>query len=463
MAIATINRIIILFDEAFRSLSVDVPMVEVEQLAILVQSAMSGKKRAFHTTKHVLHLSRGMKPVQVLAALFHDVVYCQLDGGLSAQTATLLDGVTRSENGALLLREIKPEDKAVALCADIFGFAPGQILPLQRGMNEFLSAALAARVLQRHLTDAQLIAMVACIELTIPFRAQDENGQSAPQALAQRIQARCRKPGTGLFLPDQQTANFVKTVVTDAVIFANRDLSGFTAANPGRCLSNTLLLIEESMPHFAALSFCAIQEYRGALLRMDTFLRNLNPGHVCQSYGDHPDAPTLLDMGAAVIKNIAFSRDYLAALLTSTAIIEALALSTGTDCPIGMFLGDSTHSDGESDQIEDLLPAPPTGQPVNAELVNLFESEHILESINDLTASPLTEFVYRFLGHRGTQQALAQAQLMFDGHLPVRAFLQALNRDMVRVIILACAEIAVSRKQALLSLEQSLYASGQPV
>ncbi|MDO8312380.1 MAG: hypothetical protein Q7T25_10600, partial [Sideroxyarcus sp.] len=326
----------------------------------------------------------------------------------------MLEGVTRTENGALLLQNIKSEDRVTALCADIFGFTPEQILPPQRGMNEFLSATLAARVLQRHLTDAQLIAMVACIELTIPFRAPDENGQTAAQALAQRIQARSSKHGAELSLSAQETAAFVKTVVTDAVVFANRDLSGFTTANPGRCLSNTLLLIEESMPHFAALSFCAIQEYRGALLRMDAFLSKLNPGHVCQCYDDHPDAHTLLDMGAAVIKNIAFSRDYLAAILTSMAIIEALALSTGTDCPIGMFLGDSTHSDGEPDQIEDLLPAPPTGQTVNAELLNLFVNEHLLESINDLTASPLTEFVYRFLGHRGTHQALEQAQLMFD-------------------------------------------------
>lgn len=456
MAIATINRIIILFDEAFRALSVTVPMAKVEQLAMLVQSAMSGKKRAFHTTKHVLHLSQGMKPVQVLAALFHDVVYCQLDGGLSAQTAPLLEGVTRSENGALLLAAIKPQDQAVALCADIFGFVPGQILPLQRGMNEFLSAALAARLLQRHLGDAQLIAIFACIEMTIPFRAPDKNGQTAAQLLAQRIQARCSQPGAGLALAQQPTADFVKTVVTDAVIFANRDLSGFTDANPGRCLSNTLLLIEESMPHFAALSFSSIQEYRDALRRMDDFLSKLNPALVCQNFDNVPDAKAKLDLDASVARNIAFSRDYLAAILASMAVVEALALCTGTDCPIGMFLGDSAHPEGEADQIEDLLPPPPTGQPVNAELVTLFENEHVLESVNDLRASPLTEFVYRYLGHRGTQQALAQAQLMFDGQLSALAFLQTLDRDMVRAIIGACANIAVSRKEALLALAHSL-------
>lgn len=457
MAIATINRLIILFDEAFRALSVPVPMPEVERLAILVQSAMSGKRRAFHTTKHVLHLSEGMKPTQVLAALFHDVVYCQLDGGLSAQAAGLLDGVTKSENGALLIQEIEPGDKALTLCSDIFGFTAGQILPPQRGMNEFLSAALATRILQRYLSGEQLLAVVACIEMTIPFRAPDENGQTAAQALAQRIKAHCSRRASEPPFSEQQTADFVKTLVTDAVMFANRDLSGFTAVNPGRCLSNTLLLVEESMPHFPALSFCSIQEYRGALMRMDTFLKNLNPEHVCQDYDDRPNARTLKDMTAAVKKNIAFSRDYLAALLTSMAIIEALALSTGSDCPIGLFLGDIADADGGSCEIEDLLPPVPPGQQVNAELITVFENEHILESINDLTASPLTEFVYHSLGQHGTRQALARAQLMFEGHAEPRAFLQTLDRDMLRAIIHACSKIAVSRKEALSGLAQNLH------
>ena len=456
MAISTINRIIILFDMAFKSLMVDVPMQQVERFAVLIQQSMSGKKRAFHTTKHVFNLSEGMKPVQVLAALFHDVVYCQLDDGLPAPTTALLQGVTRSDNGALLLNAIQREDRVTAMCVEIFGFNHGQILPPQKGMNEFLSATLAVRLLQRYLTDAHLIAIAACIELTIPFRGSDEHGLTAAQRLADRLRARCQKAVDGLGLSEPEAAAFIKTVVTDAVNFANRDLSGFTDANPGRCLSNTLLLIEESMPHFAALSFSSIQEYRDALLRMDGFLSKLDPGLVCQSFDNIPEAHVKLAMDGAVAENIAFSRDYLAAILVSMAIIEALALSTGTDCPIGLFLGDSSHSFNEPDQIEDLLPLPPTGQPVNADLLHLFENDHLLDSINDLKASPLTEFVYRFLGQPGTRQALGLAQQMFDGHVTSRAFLQSLDRDLVRTIVRACAEIAVSRRNALLELEQSL-------
>ena len=88
MAIATINRMILWFHEAFRALSAKVPMVEVEQLAMLVHHSMDSKTRAFHTTRHVFAIGEGMKPLQVLAAIFHDVVYYQLDDGFPGKPSS---------------------------------------------------------------------------------------------------------------------------------------------------------------------------------------------------------------------------------------------------------------------------------------------------------------------------------------------------------------------------------------
>lgn len=423
MAIATINQMVSRFDEAFRALPVDVPTVKVERLAMLVHDAMNAKTRAFHTAQHALGLCEGMKPVQVLAALFHDLVFCQLDGGIPAQLASLLEGVTRTENGALILQVPAPDDTANALCADIFGFCPGQVLPVHRGMNEFLSAVVAARLLQRHLGNAHLMAMIAHIELTIPFREPGANGGTAAEALAERVQAQSTKFQTALFFSAQEAATFARTVVADAVTLANRDIAGFTEASPAQCLSNTLLLIEESVPPGAALTIGALQEYRGGLLRMDDFLSRLDPAFICQSYDGHPDARTLVDRGATAKRNIAYSRDHLGVLLTSTAIIEALALTTGTDNPLAVFLGG-----GE------------------------------LAASNDLISSPLTAFVGRALAHRGTQDALQQARRMFDGDLSPRAFLKTLDHEVLGTLIRACAKTKPARDEALLALEQSLQA-----
>jgi hypothetical protein len=447
---------ILWFDEAFHALAVKVAMVEVEQLAMLVHHSMDSKTRAFHTTRHVFSLGEGMKPLQVLAAIFHDVVYYQLDDGFPARLAAVLEGVTREENGVLILQPIGPDDRATAMCAAIFGFAQGQALALHCGMNEFLSAVAAARLLQRHLTPPQLIAVVACIEATIPFRERDAQGRTAAQALAQRVQAHVTQCQPALEFSAQEAANFVKTVVTDAVMLANRDVAGFTEADPASCLSNTWLLIEESNAPLAAVGVYSLQEYRGALLRMDLFLRNLNPALVCQSYDGFPDASTLAKMGAVASRNIAFSSDFLGAKLTSIAIIEALALSTGTDCPIAMFLGDISSPYGRPDRVEDFLPEPPSGQPTNSQLLAVLEKGRTLESVNDLTASKLTAFVYRSIGEAGTRQTLEQAKRMFEGRLTPQGFLTSLNRDMVRAIIRACMKISLSRGEGLAALESTL-------
>jgi hypothetical protein len=121
-----------------------------------------------------------------------------------------------------------------------------------------------------------------------------------------------------------------------------------------------------------------------------------------------------------------------------------------------MFLGDIRSPYGRPDRAEDFLPQAPTTQELNPDLLRVFEKGRTLESVNDLTASPITAFIYRYLGHAGTQQALGQARKMFDGSLTPLAFLQSQNPDMVRAIIRACARIALSRSQALLALEQTL-------
>jgi hypothetical protein len=417
---------------------------------------MDSKARVFHTTRHVFSLGEGMNPLQALAALFHDVVYYQLDGGFPARLSGLLEGVTCAQDGDLILGEIDAGDWCTALCSEIFDFHPGQVLPLYRGLNEFLSSVVAVRLLQSHLTEAHLIAVVACIEATIPFRAPDARGRTAADVLAHRVLARCTKSRSALSLSEHEIAGFVKTVVTDAVTLANRDLAGFTEADPGQCLSNTLLLIEESNAPLAAVGVYSLLEYRSALLRMDGFLGQLDPMLVCQSYDGHPDDNTLLEMRAVAKRNIDFSRDYLGTILTSIAIIEALALSTGTDCPIAMFLGDISSPGGRPDRAEDYLPEPPSGPPTSEQLLKVLEKGHSLESINDLTTSPLAAFVYRFIGHEGTQQTLQQAMRMFDGNLSRHAFLKTLDRGMVHAIVGACAKIALSRSDALLALEKSL-------
>jgi hypothetical protein len=454
VAISTINRFISLFDTAFRELSLSVSMAETERLAMLVHRAMESTKRVYHKSGHVFGLCDGMRPLQVLAALFHDIVYYQLDQGFPAHCSDLLRDVAREEGDNLVLRPIPEDDTALALCAALFDFAPGQVLPLYDGMNEFLSAVVAARLLQCHVGVAELIAVVACIEATVPFRASDSQGRTAPQRLAQRVhQAYCQRVGSA----DPQAAQaFADRVVWDAVALTNRDVGSFAEADPGLFLSNTWLLIEESNAPLTVAGMYTVQEYRLGLSRMEGFLRRLDPHHVFHQYKGQPSAGECADLCVTARKNIGFSTDFLGAKIASIAIVEALALCTGTDGPIAMFLGEIRSAYGRPERVEDYLPAVPAKTDVNPDLLRAFEKGRTLESNNDLTASPITAFVYRYVGHQGTQDMLTLAREMFDGQRAPLAFLQALDRVMVCAIVRGCAQIALSRREALQMLEKSL-------
>ena len=133
-----------------------------------------------------------------------------------------------------------------------------------------------------------------------------------------------------------------------------------------------------------------------------------------------------------------------------------MALCTGTDGPISMFLGDIRSTYGRPDRVDDFLPEAPHTEVLNPDLLRVFEKGRTLESSNDLTTSPITAFVYRYIGHAGTQQALDHARAMFSGAITPLDFLRVLNRDMVCDILRASAGIAPSRRTALKLLEQTL-------
>jgi hypothetical protein len=70
---------------AFHQLGLNSSPDVLEPLAHMIYQAMSGEGRYYHTPDHAISLMDGLNPVQRLAALFHDVVYYQVDGGFSAE------------------------------------------------------------------------------------------------------------------------------------------------------------------------------------------------------------------------------------------------------------------------------------------------------------------------------------------------------------------------------------------
>jgi hypothetical protein len=451
MMIATINRFIKLFADAFAELGAEVPMDQIERLAMVVHSAMESKQRAYHTSQHVFQMCRGMDARQVLAALFHDVVYYQIDGGFPKLAAPVLDRLVRRVNGELILKPIGTGEAQVRMCARLFQIKPGEVLTPNGGMNEFLSAALAVKLLQPFLTTADLVVIAACIAATVPFRGPDAEGYSFAVGLAGRVRAELRVLSgakDGAALERQVTA-----AMHAAIKIGNRDVSGFAEANPAKFLTGTWQLIEESNISLAVVRVYTLQDYRGALLRMRTFLAGLNPDYIFRQYENYPSDAELARLNAATRKNLLFAADYLGAKINTIAILEAMALETGGNCPVSMFLGDIRGSHGKPDRPRDYLPAAEKAAgDINPQLLRVLERGRAQESSMDLNASPLTAAIYWRMGQTGMEQTLAQAQRMFAGKLSAREFLQGLDGRLLRMITDVCAKIAISRSELLAKL-----------
>ncbi len=333
MTIATINRYIKLFADAFETLGAKVSMHEIESLAMVVHNAMEGKGRAYHTSNHVFYMCRGMDARQVLAALFHDVVYYQIDGGFPKLAAPLLEPMVRRENGVLTLKAIEAQDTGLQLCADLFEFKPGQVLPPSGGMNEFLSAVVAVRLLQPHLAHERdlIAAIVACITATVPFRGLDAEGRSFAEALAVRVREQRRKLLAKADATEMQRQ--VTHAMHEAIKIGNRDVCGFAESNPAKFLTGTWQLIEESNVSLAVVKVYTLQDYRGALVRMEAFLAGLNPELIFRQYEHYPTDTELARLNTATKKNLAFAADYLGAKINTIAILESAGAGNGGQLP----------------------------------------------------------------------------------------------------------------------------------
>src|SRR5882724_4369969 len=66
---------------ALRDLGSPATAGEVERWGFSIHAALSASGREFHNHDHVIDLITGSEPLEVIAALYHDAVYIQVDHG----------------------------------------------------------------------------------------------------------------------------------------------------------------------------------------------------------------------------------------------------------------------------------------------------------------------------------------------------------------------------------------------
>ncbi len=434
----TLQRLVVMFRSAMQELGRDPTDADLEQWAVLIHASMSGRGRSYHTVDHVFQIDGGLDAIGTLAILFHDTVYCEVDGGLPRGLEMHLGDALQVDGQHVELGPFDPrEDVLRSLVARLFGFTPGQAVTFQTGLNELASALLAVRALRSHLSPAELAQIVACIEATIPFRPS-----GAEESLAARLSEADLAHDLGL------GPGGVDDAVRRAVRVANRDVGNFAFEDAAAFLSNTWELLPETNPTLRAPAY-TLGEYRVAMTKMSGFLAQLEPTRVFRTYRGTPDEAHLSALYDRAGTNIARGTRYLRQKLLSARLLETLALETGGDAPVPLFMGD-LPGDRPSLRLEHLLPEDdePVVGDVDREVLRLLSDGRKKESGFDLRNSPLAAYMYARLGDAESDRLLDTA----DGW----PLLRALPSEIVTELGRACAQLAPTRRKALYHLIEQL-------
>ena len=434
---APVHQIIDVLGRALRGLGAEPAALDLERWGFAIHGALAAPGREFHNHDHVLELADGGdgEPLDVLAALYHDAIYIQVDHGPPASMAAELARVVERAGDAW--RILPPPTPGAADVLAVFGHAAGDVVTPLTGLNELASALVAALHLGDLLDRWPRLGLAMSIEQTIPFRDDP----------APAMHARAAALGA--------PADLLPALVRRAVRFGNRDVSSFATPDPGRFLDSTWKLLPESNPSLQLPSVYTVRDYRIALQRMEAFLAGLPAARVFHAWGDEPPAEVHAAWVAQAERNLALGVRYLQVKLYSIAVVEALCEATGGDVPLDYFMGGlPTPRDPTPRRLEAFLPSVVAAgrEPV---LDALFTVGRASPSSFDTGPSPLAAFLYATCTDDAIARGLDGARALWAGKRSALELLRA-QPTAVADIAAAAAEVAETRAPALRGLAARL-------
>ncbi len=414
---------------------------DIEHWGFSIHMALSAPGREYHNHDHVVGLTGSGDSLEVIAALYHDSVYIQVDQDLPYSMKAELGQVLAHEDAGW---RILPA--AAGIAGDtlaVFGRKIGDIVTGTSGLNEIASALVATIQLQHVLTREQRIAVSACIEQTIPFR---------PDPVAP-LHDRLVLLGFDGPLLD--------ATMRRAVRLGNRDVENFADNDAANFLDNTWKLLPESNPALHAPLVYTIRDYRVALQKMEGFLSKLPAERVFHAWHDEPKHEIYARHVARTTGNLELAGRYLRAKLYGIAIMEAIADATGGDVPVDYFMGAPKAHLSRTDlrRIEQFLPSLPEAKDVDRSLQDLLAKGRASESSFDTGPSPISAFLHGAIGEAALMKGVEQVRTYWAGGLDPLAFLMTQQPSAVAGIARAAANIIDTRRDRLFALAERLSVS----
>jgi hypothetical protein len=424
--------------QSLHALGSSAASADIERWGFSIHAALSAAGREFHNHNHVVDMIGEGDPLEVIAALYHDAVYIQVDQGPPRSMRTELASVlAAADDGWRVLPQA-----AGPLTGDVlavFDRKVGDVVTPTTGLNEFASALVAAIQLAGALTREQRIGVAACIEQTIPFRVDPVTP----------LHARLAQLGLA--------GEVLEEAVRRAVRLGNHDIENFADNDPARFLDNTWKLLPESNPALHSPLVYTVRDYRIALQKMEAFLSWLPADRVFHTWGSEPRPELHARRVARTTGNLELAVRYLRAKLYSISLVEAIADATGGDVPLDYFMGGLKSPERPTmKRIEQFLPQLPHAGELDPSLHRLLAEGRASESSFDTRPSPLGAFLHATVGDAGVMRGVELAKQWWAGGLDAAGFLASQPARPVASIVRAAASIIDIRRDRLLALADRL-------
>jgi hypothetical protein len=440
---SNLKRLMLLMNQSFEDCSLKVSPLATERLAEVVFQVMSARYRIFHNMEHIFSASEEMKGIGVFSALFHDIIYYQVDKRIHPLLLPYQNEFSINEKtNECILPELNSE-RWLSITSKIFGFKAGQTLNPFNGLNEFLSAVAAARMLSQYLSEWQTVQVITCIEATIPFRSQLEPDKNSFNLLRKKLSEVNQE--YQLKASDADLDEAIKL----SIALANRDISSFYSEDFGEFISGTWNLILENNPIFKNPLY-TVSEYGNALQKVRGFFSTLKFENVVHEWGGFPSAQSLTEMKNQVSTNLNNAVLYLDLKLVEISILEVIANSTGGDAPYFLMIGESTEGSQQA-PIERFFKDANirANEKINETVFYVLKQGRKAASSFDFSHSPVAAYLYEHLNDVEVKQAIQRAQEFHANKIDGKNFLNSFRSEVIDPIIRGVKEISWSRNASL--------------
>jgi len=422
---------------------------QLTKISNLIIQTMTGPWRSFHTPDHIFEVGEGGDAIEVISAIFHDLVYVQVDQGVSVNISRYISPYIKQDREQLVILDPPElqEDIIFKMVTMLFGFKHGQPLLPMSGQNEFLSALIAIKALEDVLPLSRLTEIAACIESTIPFRPKLESGLTCSDLLFGRLITANEEFQLGW--NDQEIAEIVKRTVR----LSNRDVENFASREPSRFLDNTWNLIPETNHDLKNVNSYSVHGYRVSIQKMEGFMNFLSPEIVFRRYRNEPSEKDYYMLLAQTQKNLEVSRLYLGIKLTSIAILEALSFRIGHDISLSTMMGELPVPGKTVMGLGQLLPPIITphqpSNPIEKDVLELLDKGRKVDYSYDVKNSPVATFMVKSVGFLEMRRMLYLSKEFFKGNLTSEELIASCDPYVISTIKIAVLQLFDSRKAAL--------------